>query len=513
MPAKRKLTMRQLRQMLRLAHDGASVRDIAERLGIARSTVQENLKRAEQASLSWPLPGALTDEALEGRLFARAGVKQGQRRRPEPHWADAVVELRKPGVTLQILWEEYRAAHPNGYGYSRFCELFRSFEGRLSPTMRQDHVAGDKVFVDYSGKKLAIVDPRTGEIRQAEIFVAVLGASNFTYAEATWTQTLPDWIGAHGRMFRFFGGVPKLVVPDNLKAGVNRASFYDPEINRSYGMMAAHYGVGVLPARPRKPKDKAKVENGVRFAQTCILGRLRHHTFFSLAEANAAIAGACDRINDHVVRRLGVSRRHLFETVERPALAPLPGDDYEFAEWRFARVGTDYHVEYESFFYSVPHGLIRTQVDLRATSRTIEIFHRGQRVAAHQRRYGGRRHGTDPDHMPSSHRRYADWTPERFRRWAASVGPQTEGLITAILAYRPHPEQGFRTCLGVLRLLRDLEPSRAEAVSARALQIGAPTSKSIASILANRLAAQPARDPEPTAILEHANLRGPGYFH
>ncbi len=513
MPAKRKLTMRQLRHMLRLARDGASVRDIAERLGIARSTVQENLKRAEQAGLSWPLPGELTDEALEGRLFARAGVKQGQRRRPEPHWADAVVELRKPGVTLQILWEEYRAVHPNGYGYSRYCELFRSFEGRLSPTMRQDHVAGDKVFVDYSGKKLAIVDPHTGEIRQAEIFVAVLGASNFTYAEATWTQTLPDWIGAHGRMFCFFGGVPRLIVPDNLKSGVNRASFYDPEINRSYGMMAAHYGVGVLPARPRKPKDKAKVENGVRFAQACILGRLRHQTFFSLAEANAAIAGACDRINDHVVRRLGVSRRHLFETMERQALAPLPGDDYEFAEWRFARVGTDYHVEYESFFYSVPHGLIRAQVDLRATSRTIEIFHRGQRVAAHQRRYGGRRHGTDPDHMPSSHRRYADWTPERFCRWAASVGPQTEGLIKAILAHRPHPEQGFRTCLGVLRLLRDLEPSRAEAVSARALQIGALTYKSIASILANRLAAKPAHDPESTAILEHANLRGPGYFH
>jgi transposase len=513
MPAKRKLTMRQLRQMLRLSRDGVSVRNIAERLGIARSTVQENLTRAEQAGLSWPLPGELTDEALENRLFARAGVKQGQRRRPEPNWAEAIVELKKPGVTLQILWEEYRAVHPTGYGYSRFCELFRSFERRLSPTMRQDHVAGDKVFVDYSGKKIAIVDPRTGEIRQAEIFVAVLGASNFTYAEATWTQTLPDWIGAHGRMFRFFGGVPRLIVPDNLKSGVNRASFDDPEINRSYGMMAAYYGIGVLPARPRKPRDKAKVENGVRFAQTCILGRLRHQTFFSLAEANAAIAGACERINDHVVRRLGVSRRHLFETMERPALAPLPGDDYEFAEWRFVRVGTDYHVEYEGFFYSVPHGLIREQVDLRATSRTIEIFHRGQRVATHQRRYGGRRHGTDPDHMPSSHRRYADWTPERFRRWAASVGPQTEGLITAILAHRPHPEQGFRTCLGVLRLLRDLAPSRAEAISARALQIGALTSKSIASILANRLAAQPARDPEPTAILEHANLRGPGYFH
>jgi transposase len=366
MPAKRKLTMRQLRQMLRLAGDGTSARDIARTLGVARSTVQDNLKRAAAAGLTWPLPGELTDDALEGKLFARAGVKQGMRRHPEPNWADLVVEMKKPGVTLLILWEEYRAIHPGSYGYSRFCDLYRGFERRLSPTMRQDHAAGDKVFVDYSGKKIAIVDPLTGGIREAEIFVAVLGASNFTYAEATWTQTLPDWIGAHVRMFRVFDGVPRLIVPDNLKSGVNRASFYDPEINRSYGMMASHYGVGVLPARPRRPKDKAKVENGVRFAQTCILGRLRRQTFFSLAEANAAIAQALDRINDHVMRRLGVSRRHLFQTVEGPALASLPVEDYEFAEWRFARVATDYHVEFNNFFYSVPHGLIRQQVDLRA---------------------------------------------------------------------------------------------------------------------------------------------------
>ena len=283
--------MRQLRQMLRLAGDGTSSREIAQRLGVARSTVQDNLKRATAAGLIWPLPGDLTDDALENRLFARAGVKQGLRRLPEPNWADLALELKKPGVTLMLLWEEYRAVHSGGYGYSRFCDLFRSFEKRLSPTMRQEHVVGDKVFVDYSGKKLAIVDPLTGEIREAEIFVGVLGASGYTYAEATWTQALPDWIGAHVRMFRFFGGVPRLIVPDNLKSGVNHASFYDPEINRSYGMMASHYGVGVLPARPRRPKDKAKVENGVRFAQTCILGRLRRQTFFSLAEANAAIAG------------------------------------------------------------------------------------------------------------------------------------------------------------------------------------------------------------------------------
>jgi transposase len=348
-------------------------------------------------------------------------------------------------------------------------------------------------------------------VREAEIFVAVLGASNYTYAEATWTQTLPDWIEAHVRMFRFFGGVPRLVVPDNLKSGVHRASFYDPELNRSYGMMASHYGVGILPARPRRPRDKAKVEAGVRFAQTYILGRLRRQTFFSLDEANLAIAAAIERVNAHVMRRLGVSRRHLFETVERPLLAPLPDADYQFAEWRLARVSLDYHVEVDGFFYSVPHRLIREQVDVRATTRTIELFHRGQRVAVHQRRHGGRRHGTDPEHMPSSHRRYAEWTPDRFRRWGRSIGPNTEGLVLAILANRPHPEQGFRTCLGVLRLFKDIEPERAELVAARALAIGALTYKSIASIIANKLDRR-----VPTAedaVIEHPNLRGPTYFH
>ncbi|WLB88087.1 IS21 family transposase [Bradyrhizobium japonicum USDA 135] len=414
-------------------------------------------------------------------------------------------------ANLMVLWEEYRAVHPEGYGYSRFCDLFREFDRRLSPTMRQDHPAGDKVFVDYSGKKIMIVDRETGVVRDAEIFVAVLGASNYTYAEATWTQTLPDWIEAHVRMFRFFGGVPRLVVPDNLKSGVHRASFYDPEINRSYGMMASHYGVGVLPARPRKPRDKAKVEAGVRFAQTYILGRLRRQTFFSLAEANAAIAAALERINAHIMRRLGVSRRQLFETVEMSILASLPDADYQFAEWRVARVSLDYHVEIDGFFYSVPHGLIREQVDVRATTRTIELFHRGSRVAAHQRRYGGRRHGTDPDHMPSAHRRYAEWTPERFRRWGRSIGLNTEGLVLAILANRPHPEQGFRTCLGVLRLFKDLDPERAELIAARAVAVRALTYKSIASIIANKLdrSARPTDD----VVVDHPNLRGPGYFH
>ena len=513
MPAKRELTMRQIRYVLRLASEGVSTREIAHMLGVARSTIRDNLRRAREAGLSWPLPSDLTDVVLEGCLFANSGRQRGVRRRAEPVWSELFRELKRPGVNLMVLWEEYRAGHPEGYGYSRFCELYREFEARLSPVMRQEHRAGDKVFVDYSGKKLAIIDPATGTVREAEIFVAVLGASSFTYAEATWSQTLPDWIGAHVRMFSFFGGVPRLIVPDNLKSGVNKASFYDPEINRSYGKMTAHYGVGVLPARPRRPKDKGKVEAGVRFAQTYILGRLRNQQFFSLAEANAAIAGMVTRINDYVMRRLGVCRRQLFETTERPALAALPDTDYEFAEWSLARVSVDYHVEVCEFYYSVPHNLIRAEVDTCATARMVEIFFQGNRVAVHERRYGGLRHGTKPEHMPSAHRRYAEWTPERFRQWGAKIGPQTEGLMVAILARRPHPEQGFRTCLGVLRLFRGLEPGRAEAVAERAVAHGAFTYQSIASIIGKKLDRATKAADEAQAVLLHENLRGAKYFH
>jgi transposase len=482
-------------------------------LGVARSTIQDNLQRAAAAGLAWPLADDVTDEILEQRLIGRAGVATGQRRRVEPDWAHLARELKRPGVTMMILWEEYREINQDGYGYSRFCDLLRGFERRLSPVMRQHHVAGEKAFVDYSGKRIGIADPRTGEIHEAEIFVGVLGASNLTYAEATWTQQLVDWTGAHVRMFRFFGGVPKLLVPDNLKSGVNKASFYDPEINRTYGAMAAYYSVGILPARPYKPRDKAKVEAGVRFAQTYILGRLRAQTFFSLAECNEAIKLVMQRMNERTMRKLGLSRRELFEKIERAALNGLPAEDWEFAEWRRARVNLDYHIEVHDFLYSVPHALIRAEVEVRVTERMVEVFHRGQRVAVHQRRYMGRKHGTDPDHMPSSHRHYAEWTPDRFRRWAGKIGPNTEGLISAVLASRKHPEQGFRTCLGILRSYRGLDAGRVEAVSARAVELGVLICKGVAALLARKPEEATAKDDPPATLFEHVNLRGPGYYH
>lgn len=513
---KKGLTMRQIRELLRLKYGDGKLSDraIAVQLGVARSTIQDYVARVDAAGLRWPLAEDLSDAVLEQRLFGRPSTQTGLRRRVEPDWAALARELKRPGVTILILWEEYRAIHPGGYGYSRFCELYGVFERRLAPTMRQHHVAGDKVFVDYSGKKISIVDPATGEVITAELFVAVIGASNYTYAEATWSQKLPDWIGAHVRMFGYFGKVTRLVVPDNLKSGVHRPSFYDPEANQTYGRMAEHYGVGIVPARPYKPRDKAKVEAGVRLAQFYILGRLRHLTFFSLAECNQAIAQAVERINGSIMRKLGASRRDLFLQVDSPAMRPLPATPYEYAEWKRARVNLDYHVEILGFYYSVPHSLVREEVEARLTINAVELFHRGQRVAVHVRLYGhGGNHVTHNDHMPSNHRFYAAWSEPRFRRDAAAIGPNTEALVVAVLASRRHPEQGFRSCLGILKRLRGVARERAEAACARAVEIGARSSKSLGSILDNNLDRQ-AKQPSPADLpLFHTNIRGGGYYH
>ena len=453
MPAER-IGMRDAREIIRLKSSSVSTHEIARRLGMARSTVRETLRRADGAGLSWPLPEDMNEGALEAALYANRRSKRGHRRISEPDWACVHRELKRKHVTLLILWDEYIAANPGGYSYSRFCELYRSFEKTLSVTMRQTHAAGERLFVDYAGDGVPVViDRLTGEIRIAQIFVAVLGASSFTFAKATWTQALPDWIDAHVRAFEAIGGVPELVVPDNAKTAIVKASFYDPQVNRSYAEMAAHYRTAILPARPRKPRDKAKVEQAVLIVERWLLGRLRRRTFTSLADVDAALGELMAQLNESQgLRRLGVTRRQLLEEVDRPALKALPSEPYEYSEWRVRRVGVDYHVDIDAHYYSVPYRFARAEVEARLTARGVEIFHKGERIAVHLRASGNRKHTTVPEHMPSSHRRYAGWTIERIREDARKIGPATAALCEQILESRPHPEQGYRACLGIVRL-------------------------------------------------------------
>jgi len=505
--------MRKIEDVLRLHARGLSTRRISLATGVGKTTVIEYLRRATTAGLSWPLPAGLDEAGLERRLFPPPPSAKG-RQFAEPDWAAVHRELKRPGVTLALLWDEYRGGHPAGYGYSAFCDHYRRWSGRLSPVMRQRHAAGERMFVDYSGTKMSVIDPATGAARPAEIFIAVMGASSMTYAEASWSQALPDWIGAHTRAFATFGAVPALVVSDNLKSAVIRACFFEPEVNRSYAEMAAHYGTAIRPARPYKPRDKAKVEVAVLLVQRWIVARLRNRQFFSLEELNAAIAEEVARLNARVSRHLGASRQHLFETIERPAMQPLPPEPFVHADWRKATVGLDYHVRLEGHHYSVPHELIRQRLWARLTASTVEIFRGGRRVACHRRAAPGDMGATTlSDHMPASHRRYAEHTPQQLRERAARIGPATAILVDVILRDRPHPEQGFRSCLGILRLARSHGAERLEAACDRALEINARTLTSVRSILHNRLdGRRPVQPPEAPPI-PHANIRGPQFFH
>jgi len=465
--------MRKIREVLRLRFEvGLSARQIAASVQIARSSVREYERRLAAAGLRWPLPEGLTDTALERRLFPPPPPVPVDTR-PVPNWAVLHEELRCPGVTLMLLWEEYRAAHPQGFAYSWFCEHYREWTGKLDLVMRQTHRAGEKLFVDYAGQTVEVIDRATGEVRAAQIFVAVLGASNYTYAEATWTQTLPDWIGAHVRAFDYLGGTTEVLVPDNLRSGVSRACRYEPDLNPTYAELAHHYGVAVLPARVRKPRDKAKAESGVQLVERWILAALRHRTFFSLAELNTAIAELLERLNDKPFKKLPGSRRSTFAQLDQPALRPLPAAPYVYAAWKKVRVHVDYHVELDGHYYSVPYALVKQQLDARLTERTVELFHKGQRVASHVRSYAKGRHSTIPEHMPKAHRAYAEWTPQRLVRWAGQTGPDTAAVIGHILANRVHPQQGFRSCLGILRLAERYGNDRLEAACRRALRLNA----------------------------------------
>lgn len=510
--ANKRLSMRKIEEVLRLHFAGGrSNREISEVIRVSPTTVGDYLRRARFAGLSWPLPSGMTEAALEAKLFP--SLPPSNVRRPEPDWAMIHRELSRKGVTLELLWQEFREQHPDGFQYSAFCQHYRAFAHALPVTLRKSHTPGEELFVDYSGQTMGIIDPRTGDIKQAQIFVAVLGVSNYTFVEATWTQGLADWTGSHVRCLEFMGGVPAAIVPDNLKSGVTKPCFYDPDINPSYQDFARHYEVTISPARVRKPRDKAKVEAGVLLAQRWILARLRHLQFFSLAEVNQAISPLLTQLNQRQFKKMPGSRQSVFEAMDYPALKPLPTVRYEFAEWKKATVGIDYHIEVERHYYSVPYRYARQKVDVRFTANTVEAFSKSERIACHLRSWVEGHHTSIAEHMPPSHQSVEGWNGSRFLAWAAKIGPKTEAAIDQVLRSRKYQQQSYRRALGILRLDKSYGAERLEAACARAIKIQSVTYRSIHSILKNGLDRLDANKPKNNPTSNHVNVRGPDYYH
>ncbi len=515
MPTER-IAMHRIKELLRLKYECAlSFERIARALKVSKGVVAKYVRAAEVSGLDWPALQALDDEALEQRLNLRHGRGPAQRY-IAPDFAHVHQELKRKGVTLALLWEEYRQAQGEAsYQYSRFCDLYREFARRLKRSMRQTHRAGEKLFVDFAGDTAPIVDPGSGEIRRAHIFVAVLGASNYTYACATAAETQADWLGGIGRALTFIGGVPELIVPDNPRALIGDANRYEPRLQRAVAEFAAHYSTVILPARPYRPQDKAKAEVGVQIVQRWILARLRHRRFFSLAELNAAIAELLSDLNRRPFRKLPGCRQEAFETLDRPALRPLPATPFQLAQWKTCKANIDYHIEIDEHYYSVPNALVRQEIDVRLTTSSVECFFKGKRVAVHLRSHRRGAHTTLPEHMPASHRAHAEWSPGRMLDWAMTIGPRTGDVVRYQLESRPHPEQGYRACLGIMRMARQYGKERLEAACARAVALGATRYRSIASILKAGLDRQPL--PETTqpelALPTHGNVRGSNYYH
>jgi len=503
----RAISMRKIREILRLAlGQGVSARQVARACGVARSTVAEYLRRAEQAGLCWPLPDELDEAGLEQLLMAPEKGSTG----PLPDLAAMEQELRRPGVTRQLLWEEYRQNHPEGLSYSRFCFHLRDHLAASHPTMRLDHKAGEEVQVDFAGQTMPITCRLTGEVTQVQIFVACLPASAYLYAEAVPDQSLEHWLGAHVRTFQAIGGVPAIVRPDNLKSAVSRACRYDPEVNRAYAELAEHYGVAVIPTRVRRPRDKASVETHVGIVERQILARLRDQSFFSIDELNEAIWQELDRVNAAAMQKKAGSRDERFVAIDQPALAPLPRQPYRFAQWKSAKVHRDYHIEVQHHYYSVPHALIGQQVDVRFNKSTVEVFHRGSRVAAHRASTIRGGHTTVPAHMPKAHQR-SGMRPEELIGRARGIGPAVAEWVEQAMQRRRHPEQGYRSAMGVLRLASEYGASRLDAACKKALELGSFRYGSIASMLKKGL--ERTTPAEACPLPAHANVRGPGYYH
>ena len=510
--ANRRLPMRKIKEILRLHFQARlSARQIARSCSVSRATVGDYLSRTRAAQLDWKQVAQMSEAELEGQLFPPPAPRG--RHRPPPDLAYVHRELRGKSVTLQLLWQEYKQVHADGYQYSQFCDLYNRWRGKLDVVLRQNHRAGEKMFVDYAGQTVEIVDPKTGEMRQASIFVAVLGASNYTYAEATESQNLQSWIGAHVRAVEFFGGTTRVVIPDNTRTAVSQACFYEPQINPSYAEWAAHYSVAVIPARVRAPRDKGKVESAVLVVERWILAAVRKRRFFSLGELNQAIHELLGELNRRPFRKLEGNRLELFRRLDQPALRPLPRIRYQLARWKKARVNIDYHVEFERHYYSVPYALVRQQVEIRYTEHIVEILHRGQRVASHRRNRVSGAASTCSEHRPQCHRRYLEWSPSRLISWAAKIGPHCGDLVEKMLVSGRYPEQAYRSCLGLLRLGKTFGEDRLEAACRRALAFSTCSYQSVKSILKTGLDSQPLPETQPPQpALEHSNLRGADYF-
>jgi transposase len=514
--AKKTLSMRHINEILRLKHEKRlSVREIACSCGLPASTVGDYIKRAQAASLGWPLPEPLSEEELLARLMgggADAAEAAATPSRPTPDWAKVHQELRRKGVTLQLLWQEYRQDHPEGYGRSRFCELYQQWASKIDPVLRQHHEPGEKMFVDWAGQKVPIHNSSDGRIEEASVFIAVLGASNKTYAEAFANEQSPAWIKGHMHAFRFFGGVTRAIVPDNPKTAVIRPCRYEPGLNRNYQEMAGHYGTVILPARPLKPRDKAKAETGVQIAERQILAVLRDRRFFTVGALNQAMLPLLAQINDRPFQKLPGSRNSWFEAHEKGRLQALPAMPFELAEWSRPTVNIDYHVVVDKHYYSAPYRLIHQTLNARLTEATVELFHEGHRVAVHRRSHLAGRYSTLGEHRPKSHQKHLEWTPGRILQWAGTIGPGCAQLVKHIMDSRPHPEQGFRSALGIIRLGKAAGNERLEAACKRALHFGACSYRSVQSILNKHLEAQSLEQEPPLINPDHGNLRGPDYY-
>lgn len=509
MPTER-LCMRHTREILR--HKWllqTSHRLVVAALGVSHGAITQTTQRAGRAGLTWSAVCALSDAELELRLYPPA--PEAGTPRPEPDFARLDLELRRKGVTRELLHQEYLAQHPDGLRRSAFCARYEAWKKTRGLTMRQSHQGGDKLFVDYAGLKAYYTDPATGERIACELFVATLGASSYTYAEASASQKVPDFLASHVRALTFFGGVPGAVVSDQLRSGVSVPCRYEPGPHTAYLDFAQHYGTALVPARPRSPRDKAKVEVAVQIAERWILARLRHVVCFSLAELNAHIRGLLQELNRRPMRVYKKSRRELFEELDRPSLRPLPEAPYVHAEWKKARVNLDYHVELSGHYYSVPYALVHQAVELRFTADWVEALHQGRRVALHARRHERGRFSTVPEHMPPHHLAHAEQSPETILRWARNIGPRTEALCERVIQERVHPQQGYRSCLGIARLGKRFGKARVEAAATRALATGAVSYRCVRNILEAGLDRVPlAQDPttSPGPVLHHEHLRG-----